>query len=118
MKKTINIFLIIAICVPIAIMPCTYFTWNFVRNIIIYAIPALAAQILLCRSGEKDVIKWLPAFYTGARAARGIYLYFDPLYNGQVVNFEALIANYLTSFICSIIVLIVFGAIMKRNTNA
>lgn len=109
MKKPVNILLIIAIIVPNLLWPFTLSSWNFIRNLILHAVPALAAQILLCRTAERNFIKAIPAFVTGSTAAKILYIYLiNPAYRINPESLEGVIANYLIPFLCCILVLVIF----------
>ena len=116
MKKTVNILLITAIIVPNLLWPLTLNSWNFIRNLFLHAVPALAAQILLCRTAERNFIKAIPAFVTGGIAAKILYIYLiNPAYRNNSESLEGIIANYLVPFLCCIFVLFVFQLIKRQR---
>lgn len=116
MKKAVNILLMIAIVVPIAIWPWTVSSWNFIRNLILHAIPALAAQALFCRIGKHSAIKAIPALLTGVKAASIVCLYLStPHYWDNAMYLEGLFANHLAPFLCCLLVIAGFWIAKKRQ---
>ena len=105
MKHTANILLIIAVVFPLILLFWPFAQWDGVMSVLLRAVPALAAQLLLCRMGKHPLIKAIPTLLTGALAAWGTYLYFtSPHWNNATVG--DLIADYVSPFLCCLAVLI------------
>ncbi len=112
MKKSFNIFLIIAIILPVILLFYPFATWNDVMSLVLRVIPSIAAQVLLCRIGQQNIIKAIPALFTGAFAVWGVYLYYtSPHWTNA--TFLGLIADYISPFICSVGVFIVYALTKK-----
>ena len=114
MKKTTNILLVFAVIIPLVLLFWPFAEWNNVMAIILRIIPSLAVQALLCRVSNANSIKAIPALLTGAFAAWGIYLFFtSPHWSNATVG--GLIADYVSPFICCIIVLGVCLLMKKKK---
>ena len=114
MKKMVDALLTVAVVIPVVLLFWPFAMWNDVMSLILRIIPSLAGQILLCRIEKWNIVKALPALFTGAFAAWGTYLYFtSPHWNNA--TFGDLIADYVSPFICCVLVLIACLFIAKKN---
>ena len=114
MKKTINILLVVSIIVPIVLLFWPFVMWNDVMSVILRVIPSVAVQLLFCRMWKPNIVKTIPALLTGAFAVWGTYLYFtSPHWNNATVG--DLIADYVSPFICCIVVLVACLLIKKKK---
>ena len=115
MKKAINILLIAAVFVPTILLFWPFAIWNDVMLLIFRIIPSLALQILLCKVYKSNIVKTIPALFTGVFAAWGTYLFFiSPHWSNATVG--DLIADYVSPFICCVVVLIADLLIKKKTT--
>lgn len=105
MKKTMGILLTVAIIVPVVLLFWPFAMWNDAMSLILRVVPSLAVQILLCRIEKCYIVKALPTIFTGAFAAWGTYLYFTSPHWSNA-TFGGLIADYVSPFICCVVVLI------------
>ena len=115
MRKTINGFLTAAVIVPVVLLFWPYAWWNDAMSLILRVIPSFAAQALFCRNGAWPIIKGIPTMLTGTFAARGTYLYFTSSHWSNATFWGSLMADYVSPFICCIIVMIVYLFIHKRK---
>ena len=114
MKKTVNILLVVAVIVPVVLLFWPFAMWNDVMSVILRVIPAFAVQALLCRISRLNFVKAIPVLLTGVFATWGTYLYFtSPHWNNATVG--DLVADYVSPFICCIIVLIVYLLTKKKK---
>ena len=114
MKKATNILLIFAVVISLLLLFWPFAEWNHVMAIILRVIPALAVQALLCRVAKENSIKAIPALLTGAFAAWGIYLFFtSPHWSNATIG--GLCADYVSPFICCIVVLVAFELAKKKR---
>ena len=74
MKKMVDALLTVAVVIPVVLLFWPFAMWNDVMSLILRIIPSLAGQILLCRIEKWNIVKALPALFTGAFAAWGTYL--------------------------------------------
>ena len=117
MKKTINGFLTAAVIVPVVLLFWPFARWNDAMSLILRVIPSLAAQALFCRIGAWKKVKVIPAALTGAEAAWGTYLYFTSPHWSNATFWGSLMADYVSPFICCMIVLLVDLFICKRKND-
>ena len=115
MKKTMNGWLTTAVVVPVVLLFWPFAMWNDAMSLILRVIPSLAAQALFCRIGTWNIARGIPAVLTGAFAAWGTYLYFTSPHWSNATFWGSLIADYVSPFICCIIVLLVYLFIHKRK---
>ena len=115
MKKSANLLLVVAIVIPIVLLFWPFARWNDTISLILRVIPSLAAQALLCRIGRRNIVKAIPAVLTGAFAAWGAYLYFTSPHWINATFWGSLIADYVSPFICCILVLIACLLIKKTK---
>ena len=114
MKKTTNILLVFAVIIPFVLMFWPFAEWNNVMAIILRIIPSVTVQVLLCRVNSLNIVKVMPSLITGAFALWGTYLYFtSPHWNNATVS--ELIADYVSPFICCIVVLITYLLTKKKK---
>ena len=107
MKKTTNILLVFAVIIPLVLLFWPFAEWNDAMSVILRIIPSVAVQVLLCRICKSNIVKAVPALLTGAFAAWGTYLFFtSPYWSNATVG--GLIADYVSPFICCIVVLITY----------
>lgn len=114
MKKTMNIFLLITIIVPIVLLFWPFAMWNDIMSVVLRVIPSLAAQALLFRVGKQNIVKALPLLLTGAEATWGTYLYFTSPHWSNA-TFGGMIADYVSPFISCVVVLIAYLLIKKKK---
>ena len=115
MKKTINALLVVAVIVPVVLLFWPFARWNDAMSLILRVIPSLAVQILLFRVGKWNIVKALPVLLTGAEAAWGTYLYFTSPHWSNATFWGSLIADYVSPFICCIVVLAAFGLAKEKR---
>ena len=114
MKKTTNILLVFAVIIPLVLLFWPFAEWNDAMSIILRIIPSVAVQVLLCRICKPNIVKAVPALLTGAFAAWGTYLFFtSPHWSNATVG--GLIADYVSPFICCIVVLITYLLAKKKQ---
>ena len=114
MKKTTNILLVFAVIIPLVLLFWPFVEWNDAMSVILRIIPSVAVQVLLCRICKSYIVKAVPALLTGAFAAWGTYLFFtSPHWSNATVG--GLIADYVSPFICCIIVLGVCLLMKKKK---
>lgn len=116
MKKTTNRLLIMATIIPIVLLFWPFAQWNTVMAVILRIIPSLALQALLCRIGKTNIIKAIPALLTGAFAAWGTYLYFTSSHWSNA-TVGGLIGDYVSPFICCILILITCILVKKQKQD-
>ena len=116
MKKTVNILLTTAVILPLVLLFWPFAQWNDVMAVILRMIPSLSLQALFCRIGKTNIIKAIPALLTGAFSAWGIYLYFtSPHWSNATVG--GLIGDYVSPFICCILILITCILVKKQKQD-
>ena len=114
MKKTTNILLVFAVIIPLVLLFWPFAEWNDAMSVILRIIPSVAVQVLLCRICKSNIVKAVPALLTGAFAAWGTYLFFtSPHWSNATVG--GLIADYVSPFICCIVVLITYLLAKKKQ---
>ena len=114
MKKTTNILLVFAVIIPLVLLFWPFAEWNDAMSVILRIIPSVAVQVLLCRICKSNIVKAVPALLTGTFAAWGTYLFFtSPHWSNATVG--GLIADYVSPFICCVIVLITYLLAKKKQ---
>ena len=114
MKRTINILLIIAVILPIVLLFWPFVEWNDVVNLILRVVLSVALQALFCITFKTNFIKVIPAMLTGGIAILGTYLFFlSPHWSNATAR--GLIADYVSPFICSVVVLVLFVVIKTKK---
>ena len=114
MKKTMNILIFVAVIVPVVLLFWPFAMWNDVMSVILRVIASVAAQLLFCRMFKSNIVKTIPALLTGAFAVWGTYLYFtSPHWSTATVG--GLITDYVSPFICCIVVLITYLLAKKKK---
>lgn len=114
MKKTTNILLVFAVIIPLVLLFWPFAEWNDAMSVILRIIPSVAVQVLLCRICKSNIVKAVPALLTGTFAAWGTYLFFtSPHWSNATVG--GLIADYVSPFICCIVVLITYLLAKKKQ---
>ena len=114
MKKVINTLLAFAVIIPLVLLFWPFATWHGIMALILRIIPAIAVQALVCRVCKSNIVRAIPALLTGALAAWGTYLFFT---SPHWINATAgdLIADYVSPFICCIIVLLAYLLTKKKK---
>ena len=113
MKKT-NVWLVVAVIIPLVLLFWPFVMWNDTMDLILRVVPSLATQVLLCRIGRWKIVKAIPATLTGVFAAWGIYLYCtSPHWSNATLG--GLVINYISPFICCVIVLITCLFLKKKK---
>ena len=112
MKKTIDILLLVSVIVPVILLFWPFVMWNGAISLIFRVIPSISIQVLLFRVGKNNVVKIIPTLLTGAFALWGTYLYFTSEHWINVFVWD-FIADYLSPFICCLIVSII-GVFSKK----
>lgn len=116
MKKTTNRLLIMATIIPIVLLFWPFAQWNTVMAVILRVIPSCAVQALCCKTGKTNIVKAIPALLTGAFATWGTYLYFtSPHWSNATAG--DLIADYVSPFICCILILSVCILVKKQKKD-
>ena len=115
MKKTINILLLIVGIVPIILLLWPFAMWNDTMLLILRIIPSFAMQILLCRVGKHIIVKAIPLLLTGALATWGTYLFYTSSHWVNATFWGSLIADYVSPFICCIVVFIICLLTKKKK---
>lgn len=114
MKKATNILLVFAVIIPLVLLFWPFAEWNDAMSVILRIIPSVAVQVLLCRYCKSNIVKAIPALLTGAFATWGTYLFFtSPHWSNATVG--GLIADYVSPFICCIVVLITYLLAKKKQ---
>ena len=114
MKKTTNILLVFAVIIPLVLLFWPFAEWNDAMSVILRIIPSVAVQVLLCRICKSNIVKVVPALLTGAFAVWGTCLFFtSPHWSNATAG--GLIADYVSPFICSIVVLAAYMLTKKRS---
>ena len=114
MKKTINILLVVAVIVPVVLLFWPFAMWNDVMSVILRVIASVAVQLLFCRMFKSNIVKTIPALLTGVFAIWGTYLFFaSPHWSNATIG--GLIADYVSPFICCIVVLITYLLAKKKK---
>ena len=114
MKKTTNILLVFAIIIPLVLLFWPFAEWHGIVALILRIIPAIAVQALVCRICKSNIVKAVPALLTGTFAAWGTYLFFSsPHWSNATAR--GLIADYVSPFICSVVVLVLFVVIKTKK---
>lgn len=114
MKKTTNILLVFAVIIPLVLLSWPFAEWNDAMSVILRIIPSVAVQVLLCRICKSNIVKTIPALLTGGFAAWGTYLFFtSPHWSNATVG--SLIADYVSPFICCIVVLVTYLLANKKR---
>ena len=114
MKKTTNILLVFAVIIPLVLLFWPFAEWNDAMSVILRIIPSVAVQVLLCRICKLNIVKAVPALLTGTFAAWGTYLFFtSPHWSNATVG--DLVADYVSPFICCIVVFVVCLLIKKKK---
>ena len=114
MKKIVNILLVFAFIISLVLLFWPFAEWNDAMSVILRIIPSVAVQVLLCRICKSNIVKTIPVLLTSAFAAWGTYLFFtSPHWSNATVG--SLIADYVSPFICCIVVLLVVALIKKKN---
>ena len=114
MKKTTNILLVFAVIIPLVLLFWPFAEWNDAMSVILRIIPSVAVQVLLCRICKSNIVKTVPALLTGTFAAWGTYLFFtSPHWSNATAG--GLIADYVSPFICCIVVLIPYLLTKKKQ---
>lgn len=114
MKKTTNILLVFAVIIPLVLLFWPFAEWNDAMSVILRIIPSVAVQVLLCRYCKSNIVRAIPALLTGAFATWGTYLFFtSPHWSNATVG--GLIADYVSPFICCIVVLITYLLAKKKQ---
>lgn len=116
MKNAINILLVIAVIIPIALLLYPFAMWNDAMLLILRIIPSFAVQLLFCRVGKFKVIKAIPFLLTGVLAIWGTYLYFTSPHWVNATFWGSLIADYVSPFICCSIALCI-SLLEKKESN-
>ena len=114
MKKTTNILLVFAVIIPLVLLFWPFAEWNDAMSVILRIIPSVAVQVLLCRICKSNIVKTTPTLLTGIFAAWGTYLFFtSPHWSNATVG--DLVADYVSPFICCIVVLVACLLIRKKK---
>ncbi len=114
MKKTTNILLVFAAAIPLVLLFWPFAEWNDAMSVILRIIPSVAVQVLLCRICRLNIVKAIPTFLTGVLAAWGTHLFFtSPHWSNATVG--GLIADYVSPFICCIVVFVTYLLTKKKK---
>ena len=114
MKKTTNILLVFAIIIPLVSLFWPFAEWSDAMSVILRIIPSVAVQVLFCRICKLNLVKAIPTFLTGVFAAWGTYLFFtSPHWSDATVG--DLIGDYVSPFMCCMVVLLIGLLIKKKN---
>jgi len=114
MKKTTNILLVIAVIIPIVLLFWPFAEWNVAMSLCWRIIPSISIQILLLRISKNNILKIIPVLFTGIIATWGVYLYLtSPHWNNATIG--DLFIDYVSPFICCLIIFLIFTIIKKKN---
>jgi len=114
MKKVINTLLVFAVIISLVLLFWPFATWHGIMALILRIIPAIAVQALVCRICKSNIVRAIPTLFTGAFAVWGIYLYCtSPHWSNATVG--DLIADYVSPFVCCIVVLLVCLLTKKKK---
>ena len=112
--KKLDKWLVAAVMIPVVLLFWPFAMWNDTMALLLRIIPSLAVQVLLCRMGKRNIIKVIPALLVGVAAGWGTYLYFtSPHWNNATVG--GLIADYVSPFICCVVVLIIYRLTKEKG---
>ena len=114
MKNSINILLVFAVIIPLVLLFWPFATWHGIIALIFRIIPAIAAQVLVCRLCKSNIIKAIPTLLTGVFAAWGSYLFFTSSHWSNATAGD-LIVDYVSPFIGCIIVLLACFLTKKKK---
>ena len=114
MKKVINTLLVFAVIIPLVLLFWPFATWHGIMALILRIIPAIAVQALVCRIYKSNIVRAIPSLLTGVFAAWGTYLYFTSSHWSNATVGD-LVADYVSPFICCIIVLVVYLLTKKKK---
>ena len=112
MKNRWNTWLLMGIIIPLVLHFWPFAWWGRSTLVILRIIPAISAQVLLCRVGKQAVIKEIPLAITGALVLWICYVYFVPPHGSSAVEFWMLFWDYFSPFFSCLIVYLVF---MRRK---
>lgn len=112
-----NAWLLLGTIVPLVLHFWPFAWWGDVTLVVLRIIPALSAQVLLCRIGKHTMIKVIPLIITGALILWICYLYFTPPHAPYAAVFGMLFWDYMSPFVSCVIVYGVFKLREKYNNS-